>query len=85
MKRIGMTVKAYIMINVGMGSEDDVCRELVKFEEVEDASTIYGEYDAVAKVHAKDMDSLDEFILKNLRGIPNIFITTTMIIAKEYK
>jgi len=80
-----MTVKAYIMINVRTGSEDEVCNELMKFEEVEDASTIYGEYDAVAKVHTKDMDSLDEFILKKLRGIPNIFITTTMIIAKEYK
>lgn len=80
-----MTVKAYIMLNVNTGSEDEVCEELVKFKEVEEVATIYGEYDAVVKVSASDMDHLDNFILEKLRGIPNIFLTATMLIAKEYK
>ena len=80
-----MTVKAYIMINVNTGKEDEVCEELVKFDEVEEVATIYGEYDAVVKVLANDMDHLDHFILKKLRGIPNIFLTATMLIVKEYK
>jgi len=80
-----MTVKAYIMMNVKTGSEDEVCQELAKFDEVEDVSTIYGEYDAVVKVNALDMDHLDGFILEKLRGMPNIFLTATMLIAKEYK
>ncbi len=78
-------MKAYIMMNVNTGSEDEVCGELVKFEEVEEVATIYGEYDAVVKVRASDMDHLDHFILKKLRGIPNIFLTATMLIVKEYK
>ena len=78
-------MKAYIMMNVNTGSEDEVCDELVKFEEVEEVATIYGEYDAVVKVRASDMDHLDHFILKKLRGIPNIFLTATMLIVKEYK
>jgi len=80
-----MTVKAYIMVNVNTGSEDEVCEELAKFEEVKEVATIYGEYDAVAKVRARDMDHLDSFILEKLRGIPNIILTATMIIAKEHK
>ena len=80
-----MTVRAYIMINVKTGTEDEVCEELVKFEEVEEAATVYGEYDAVVKVHAKDMKQLDHFIIEKLRGIPNIFLTATMLIAKEYQ
>jgi len=80
-----MTVKAYIMLNVNTGSEDEVCEELVKFKEVEEVATIYGEYDAVVKDSASDMDHLDNFILEKLRGIPNIFLTATMLIAKEYK
>ena len=80
-----MSVKAFIMINVKIGTEDEVCKELVKFDEVEEVATIYGEYDAVIKVSATDMNHLDRFIIENLRGIPNIFLTATMIIAKEYK
>jgi len=80
-----MTVRAYIMINVKTGTEDEVCEELVRFEEVEEAATVYGEYDAVAKVRAKDMKQLDHFIIEKLRGIPNIFLTATMLIAKEYQ
>lgn len=85
MNRDTMSVKAYIMINVNIGSEDEVCEELVKFEEVEEVATVYGEYDAVVKVAARDMKQLDHFIIKKLRGIPNIFLTATMLIAKKYK
>ncbi len=80
-----MTVKAYIMMNVRSGYEDEVCERLVKHEEVESVSTIYGEYDAVIKVQAKDMNHLDKFILEDLRGMPNIFLTATMLIAREFK
>lgn len=80
-----MTVKAYIMINVNIGTEDEICKNLVKFDEVEEVATIYGEYDALIKVKANDMSHLDRFILENLRGIPNIFLTATMLVAKEYK
>ncbi|HUS79409.1 MAG TPA: Lrp/AsnC ligand binding domain-containing protein [Patescibacteria group bacterium] len=79
-----MTIKAYIMVGVKTGTEDEVCKELVKFEEVEGAATIYGEYDALIKVAAKDMNSLDDFITKELRSVSNITLTATMIISKEY-
>ena len=80
-----MTVKAFIMMNVSTGKEDEVCKELVQFDAVEGVATIYGEYDAVLKVKVKDMNHLDDFIVQKLRAMPNIFLTATMIIAKEHK
>jgi DNA-binding Lrp family transcriptional regulator len=80
-----MTVKAYIMMNMNTGSEDEVCSNLARYEEVEEVATVYGEYDAIIKVVTKDMNHLDHFILDKLRGIPNIFLTATMLIAKEHK
>jgi DNA-binding Lrp family transcriptional regulator len=80
-----MTVKAYILVNVSTGTEDEVCKALVEFDEVEEVATIYGEYDAIIKVAAKDMNQLDEFITSRLRSLPNIFMTSTMIIAREHK
>ena len=80
-----MSIEAYIMMNVKSGSEDEVCVELVKYDEVEEVAVIYGEYDALVKVKTDNMKSLDTFIIDKLRAIPNIFLTATMLIAKEYK
>ncbi len=80
-----MTIKAYILVNVSTGTEDEVCKALVEFNEVEEVATIYGEYDAIIKVEAKDMNNLDDFITTKLRSVPNIFMTSTMIIAREHK
>jgi len=80
-----MTVKAYILVNVSTGTEDEVSKTLVEFDEVEEVATIYGEYDAIIKVAAKDMNDLDDFISSKLRSVPNIFMTSTMIIARERK
>ena len=80
-----MTVKAFILVNVSTGTEDEVCKALDELDEVEEVATIYGEYDAIIKVAAKDMNHLDEFITSQLRSLPNIFMTSTMIIAREHK
>jgi DNA-binding Lrp family transcriptional regulator len=80
-----MTVKAYILVNVSTGTEDEVSKALVEFDEVEEVATIYGEYDTIIKVVAKDMNDLDDFITSQLRSLPNIFMTSTMIIAREHK
>jgi DNA-binding Lrp family transcriptional regulator len=80
-----MSVKAYIMINVKTGTEDAVCEQVLKFSEVDEAAAIYGEFDLILKVKAKDMNHLDRLIVDKLRGIPDILLTATMLIAKEYK
>ena len=80
-----MSVKAYIMINVKTGTEDEVCEKVLKFSEVEEAAAIYGEFDLILKVKAKDMNHLDRLIVDKLREIPDILLTATMLIAKEYK
>jgi DNA-binding Lrp family transcriptional regulator len=73
------------MMNIKSGSEDQVCQALTDYQEVEEVAVIYGEYDAVIKVRTSDMKTLDTFIIEKLRSIPNIFLTATMLIAKQYK
>ena len=80
-----MSIEAYIMMNIKSGSEDQVCEALTDYQEVEEVAVIYGEYDALIKVKTSDMKTLDTFIIENLRAIPNIFLTATMLIAKQYK
>jgi DNA-binding Lrp family transcriptional regulator len=85
MEVIIMSVKAYIMMNIRSGSEDEVCEKLLDYDEIEEVSTIYGEFDVIAKVKAKDMNSLDNLIVRRLRSIPDIILTATMLIAREFK
>jgi len=80
-----MSVKAYIMMNVKTGTEDEICEKVLKYSEVEEAAAIYGEFDLILKVKAKDMNHLDRLIVDKLREIPDILLTATMLIAKEYK
>jgi DNA-binding Lrp family transcriptional regulator len=79
------SIEAYIMMNIKSGSEDEVCDQLTQYKEVEEVAVIYGEYDAIIKVKTDNMKTLDNFITETLRALPNIFLTATMLIAKQYK
>ncbi len=79
------SIEAYIMMNIKSGSEDEVCEALTAYKEVEEVAVIYGEYDALIKVKTENMKTLDNFITETLRALPNIFLTATMLIAKQFK
>ena len=80
-----MTIFAYILVTLKSGAERDVCKKLSSLEEVIQVDELYGEYDAIAKVQSEDLSQLDKFLTDKLRALPDIFLTTTMIVAQEYK
>jgi DNA-binding Lrp family transcriptional regulator len=83
MKR--MATLAYILVTLKSGAERDVCERVSSFEEVVQVDELYGEYDAIVKVRVEDLSQLDKFLTDKLRALPDIFLTTTMIVAKEYR
>lgn len=80
-----MAVKAFILFKISSGSEREICKRIVDFDQVLEASIIYGEYDLVAKVSAEDLGQLEEFLTEKIRSIPSVVLTSTMIVAREYK
>lgn len=78
-------VLAYVLMMVNSGSEGEVAKKMAEYEEVESVSIVYGEYDLIAKVRVKDLDDLDDFLTNKVRSLPQILLTTTMIVSKEYK
>jgi DNA-binding Lrp family transcriptional regulator len=76
---------AYVMFKVSSGTEREVCQKLVEFDEVLHADIIFGEYDVVAKIVTPDIDKLEEFVSLKVRNVPNVLVTSTMIISREYK
>jgi len=79
------TVLAYVLFKVSSGTEREVAQKLIELNEVLQADVIFGEYDVVAKILAKDLDALEDFVSDHVRNIPNVLVTSTMIISHEYK
>ena len=75
--------KAFVLINTEIGSEADVLKDLRKIEGVEEAYSVYGVYDIIAKVSAESMDKLKEIITWRIRRLDKVRSTLTMIIVEE--
>jgi DNA-binding Lrp family transcriptional regulator len=80
-----MPIKAYVLLKVSSGTEREVCKKISDFEEVLDASIVYGEFDIVVKISVEKLESLEVFLSENVRSIPSVVLTDTMIVAREYK
>ncbi len=80
-----MTVEAYILFKVSSGAEREACKKIAEFDEVSVAGIIYGEYDLVARVSVPDLQVLEEFLAEKLRKVSSVLLTSTMLIAREYK
>lgn len=80
-----MALLAYILITVKSGSEREFLKEVSEFREVLEANLVIGENDAIIKVEAEDIAQLDKFLTDKLRVLPDVFLTTTMIITEQFK
>jgi len=80
-----MAVLVYVLFKVSSGTEREVAQKLIEFEEVLQADIIFGEYDVIAKLSTKDLDTLENFVSEKVRNVPNVLVTSTMIISREYR
>ena len=75
--------RAYILFNVGSGSEDQVLKDAQSIGGVQEAYVSYGVYDLVMKIKTESMEQLKELISHHLRRIDNVRSTLTLILAEE--
>jgi DNA-binding Lrp family transcriptional regulator len=75
--------RAFVLFNVGAGSEDQVLRDAKAIGGVQEAYVSYGVYDLVLKVKADSMEQLKEFVTHRLRTIKNVRSTLTLILTEE--
>jgi DNA-binding Lrp family transcriptional regulator len=79
-----MSVSAYVLVTLNPGTEKNILQKVTHFDEVVKVSMMYGEYDAIIKVCAPNLDQLNEFLTDKLRVLPDIFQTATLIVAKTH-
>lgn len=76
---------AFVLINAEIGSEGEVLNELRKVDGVEEAYSVYGVYDIVAKVRAESMEKLKDIVTWRIRRLNKVRSTLTMIVIEEMK
>ena len=71
---------SYVFLNVELGSEEKVLKEVRKVPNVKECHRVYGFYDMIAKVEADSMDKLKEVITWKIRRLDGVRSTLTMIV-----
>jgi DNA-binding Lrp family transcriptional regulator len=72
-------VTAFIFIQAKTGKDKELILELNRLDTVKNAQAVYGDYDIVTQVEAKNIDSLNNFILEKIRAMPNVSLTNTLL------
>jgi DNA-binding Lrp family transcriptional regulator len=75
--------RAFVLINVESGSEDEVLKELKSIDGVEEAYFSYGVYDLITKIRADSMDKLKEVVTRRVRTLSKVRSTLTLIMMEE--
>jgi DNA-binding Lrp family transcriptional regulator len=80
-----VAILAYVLFKVASGTEREVAQKLIEFKQVLKADIVFGEYDVIGLVSTEDLDGLQDFVSEEIRIVPNVLVTSTMIISREYK
>lgn len=75
--------KAFVLINVETGSEELTLKELKSIKGVDEAYFSYGVYDIITKIQAETMEQLKNMVTRNIRTLPNVRSTLTLIMIEE--
>jgi DNA-binding Lrp family transcriptional regulator len=75
--------RAFVLVNVESGSEDEVLKEMKAIEGVEEAYFSYGVYDLITKIRADSMDKLKELVTRRIRTLTKVRSTLTLIMMEE--
>ena len=75
--------RAFVLINVESGSEDEVLKELKRMEGVEEAYFSYGVYDLITRVKADTMENLKDMVSRRIRTLNKVRSTLTLIMMEE--
>jgi len=68
---------AFVLINVEIGGEEEVMKNLKQIEEVKEAYLLFGVYDIIAKVEAEDRQRVEEIIIWKIRKFDKVRQTIT--------
>ena len=77
-----MSILAFVMMNVKVGTDRDVVERLRRLDGVKEVDEVYAVYDIVAIVEVATMEELNDLVNTDIRKIESVTSTHTMIAEK---
>jgi DNA-binding Lrp family transcriptional regulator len=68
----------FFLIHISPLHEYEVFNKLSKLHEVIELHPLFGEYDFIAKIEAKDYERIEEIVIYKIRTIDDILYTSTL-------
>jgi len=68
----------FVLIKAAPTYEYSVFTELSKISEIAELHSLFGEYDIIAKIKAKDLEELGEIIINKIRSVEGVLVTKTL-------
>jgi DNA-binding Lrp family transcriptional regulator len=72
--------KAFVAIHCETGKENPVIRKLMETKGISEVTGTLGLYDIIIKVEASDSITLEKIITKEVRKIPHVLTTMTLMV-----
>jgi len=69
---------SFVLMHVSPLHETEVFNKLSKLQEIIELHQLFGEYDIIAKIEAKDYESIGKIIINKIRTIDGIVDTKTL-------
>jgi DNA-binding Lrp family transcriptional regulator len=76
-------VKAYILIKTSSGMGDHVLKELLKLSVTEEAHKVFGPFDIVLEVTARDVEAIVDILLTKIRTIDGLTDTQSLLVIES--
>jgi len=87
-KAVGKNVLAFILIKYDHSSgftQREVAEKIANLPEIQEVHIIAGDWDIIAKVREKDVESLGKVVLDKIREIKGIKETVSLIVFENIK
>ncbi|MBI4145459.1 Lrp/AsnC ligand binding domain-containing protein [Candidatus Woesearchaeota archaeon] len=75
-------VLAYIQISLDSAQENRIYESLKAMKGVKDVHVLFGEWDMLVKLETHSPEDLAAFVMDNIRSLPGVKLTSTMIVAR---
>ena len=89
-KKLDRGISAYVLVAVTYRgpngekySQEKIAKTIKRMKDVEEVSIVTGETDILIKIRVRDIDTLNDYVIKSLREIEGVDKTKTLIILEE--
>ena len=72
-------MRAYVLVNTRAGEAPHIARDLRKTPGIVRADYVFGSYDVIVEVEAKDLASIGKLVFEGIRVQPGVIDTQTCL------